>query len=92
MNNLLIEYLRREFHPRGTAPLIEIGFLDGGLDGRAYLDFEFIQSAVTDMEHKLMLSHALGEPISPLEKLAIDLLLSSAYISEPVLFDAALSV
>lgn len=74
----IFKQLRETLVPQGTAPVVPIGFNDSGLGGRAFYDAEFIQRCINDMEARTL--SAVLDPLSDLEKLAFQLLLSSAYI------------
>jgi hypothetical protein len=78
----IVSYLRKVLVPQGTSQIVQIGFLDGGLGGRTFYDHAFIVLCLNDMA-KLNIRAALGDPISNLERLAVQLLLASAYISKP---------
>lgn len=71
----LIERLRNELQPKGTAPIVILRTLGVGIEMHA----DFVSKCIDELE--LMHVRAeLGDGPSNLEKLAFQLLLDSAYI------------
>lgn len=70
----IIQQLREQLQPRGTAPLVQLH-----LDNQGIYNFDFISKCIDELE-KMPVRAALGDQPSCLEKLAYDILLSSAYI------------
>lgn len=87
MSNLLERYLKSVLSPGGTSQIVRLGFHDG-VSSAAYYTKTFVDAAIEEMTKRLA-SHAVDE-ITALERLAIELLLSSAYISKPADYTAAL--
>lgn len=74
----IFDRMRNNLRPRGSAPIVGIGF--EGIGGKSYLHEEFVHSCINTLEQKVMMATAGIEPLNPLEKLAAQLLMSSAYI------------
>jgi hypothetical protein len=70
----IIERLRANLRPTGTAPIVQLH-----IDGYGFYDADFISKCIDDLE-KMEVCAALGDGPNNLEKLAYELLLSSAYI------------
>ena len=70
----LIERLRNNLQPRGTAPLVQLR-----LNGVAMFNKEFVDLCLDELE-KMPMRAAVGDGPTNLEKLAYQLLLDSAYI------------
>lgn len=85
--DILVEYLKNQLSPKGTAPVVGLGF-KGMASGTAFFDKTFVDAALDELGRRLQ-SHAV-DPITALERLAIDLLLDSAYVRDPKDLDAAL--
>ena len=80
MSDPLERYLKNALSPGGTLPIVRLGFHDG-VSSAAYYNKTFVDAAIEEMSRRLT-SHSIDE-ITALERLAIELLLSSAYISKP---------
>ncbi|ABM97392.1 hypothetical protein [Methylibium petroleiphilum] len=63
--------------PQGTAPIVRLGFL-GTASGGAYYDQAFVQKCVDELEKRCAVAAAGIEELTPLERLAAELLISSA--------------
>jgi len=74
MNNL-IQRLRKELQPKGTAPIVILRPLGIGIEMHA----DFVTKCIDELE-KMPVRAAMGDGPSNLEKLAYQLLLDSAYI------------
>ena len=74
MSNI-IERLRNNLQPKGTAPIVILRPLGIGIEMHA----EFVSKCIDELEHIAMMAPLGGQP-SNLEKLAYQLLLDSAYI------------
>jgi hypothetical protein len=70
----IIERLRNNLQPRGTAPVVRLR-----LAGYGMFNSDFVSKCIDDLE-KIPLRAHLGEYPSNLEKLAYQLLLDSAHI------------
>ena len=70
----IIQQLRAQLQPLGTAPLVQLR-----LDNQGIYDYDFISKCIDELE-KMRVRTALGDTPSNLERLAYDVLLSSAYI------------
>jgi len=70
----LILRLREQLQPRGTDHVVALH-----LDSHGMYNSDFISRCIDDLE-KMPIRAALGDAPNNLEKLAYDLLLSSAYI------------
>jgi len=70
----VLEVMRRNLVPRGTAPLVGLR-----LQSATYVDKELVTAAINELE-KLPLMVMLGEEVSPLQKIAIMVLRDSAYL------------
>ena len=81
-DQIIMEHLRASLKPQGTAPIVRIGFHDSGAGG-AFYNADFVSRTLDEMERRIIANNALGEVFSPLEKLAVELLMSSAYIGRP---------
>lgn len=79
--DVLTAYLKNQLAPKGTAPLVGIGWNDSSMS-TAFYNVDFVHSAIDEMARRLK-SHAV-DPVTPLERLAIELLLASAYITDPI--------
>lgn len=73
MSNI-IERLRANLQPQGTAPIVQLR-----LDSYGMYNSDFISKCIDDLE-KMEVRAACGDTPNNLEKLAYDILLSSAYI------------
>lgn len=71
----LIERLRNELQPKGTAPIVGLHTNRSGI----WMHKEFVDKCIDELEQIELLA-LLGEQPSNLEKLAFQLLLDSAYI------------
>lgn len=71
----IITKLRSTLQPQGTAPLVRLF-----LSKDAYFDVEFVNACIDQVE-KIHVGIVLEGEISTLEKLAIQVLLDSAYIN-----------
>lgn len=80
MDDLIVPYLKNQLSPKGTAPLVGVGWHDSTMS-TAFYNVDFIHAAIDEMGRRLK-SHVV-DPITPLEKLAIELLMASAYITDP---------
>lgn len=83
--------LRQRLVPRGSAPIVIVGFKDGkdgGCDGGAWFSKTFTDSTIDCLERRLRTASI--DPLNPLEKLASRLLLSTAYLSDPASLDSAI--
>jgi hypothetical protein len=78
-DDLIVPYLKNQLVPKGTLPVVSIGWNDSSMS-TAFYDVSFIHAACDELGRRLK-SHVV-DPITPLEKLAIELLLASAYISD----------
>ena len=70
----LIERLRNNLQPRGTAPVVQLH-----LAGYGMFNKEFVDLCLDELE-KMPMRAAVGDGPTNLEKLAYQLLLDSAYI------------
>ena len=70
----LIERLRNNLQPRGTAPVVNLR-----LNGVAMFNKEFVDKCLDELE-RMPMRAAVGDGPTNLEKLAYQLLLDSAYI------------
>jgi hypothetical protein len=70
----LIERLRNNLQPRGTAPLVQLR-----INGVGMFNKEFVDKCLDELERMPMRS-AVGDGPTHLEQLAYQLLLDSAYI------------
>ena len=70
----LIEKLRNNLQPKGTAPVVQLSF-----SGVAMFHADFIAKCIDELE-RMEILHAVGHQPSNLEKLAFQLLCDSAYI------------
>lgn len=70
----IIERLRANLKPIGTAPVVRLQLANYGM-----FDSDFISKCIDDIE-RLGIRCALGDKITPLEQLAIQILMDSAYI------------
>jgi hypothetical protein len=70
----LIERLRNNLQPRGTAPLVKLQ-----LKGAAMFNKEFVDKCLDELE-RMPMRAAVGNGPTDLEKLAYQVLLDSAYI------------
>jgi hypothetical protein len=71
----IIERMRQELKPKGTAPLVILRPLGIGIEMHA----DFVSKCIDELE-RIQLLGMVGEEPSNLEKLAFQLLLDSAYI------------
>lgn len=71
----LIERLRNNLQPKGTAPIVGLHTNGSGI----WMHKEFVDKCIDELERIELLS-IVGEQPSNLEKLAFQLLLDSAYI------------
>lgn len=69
-----INIMERTLVPQGTLPLVRLFLKDS-----SYFSEEFIKSCIQEIE-RLPMNMALGEKITPLQKLGMYVLLDSAYI------------
>jgi hypothetical protein len=70
----LIERLRNNLHPRGTAPVVQLH-----LAGYGMFNSDFVSKCLDELEQMPMRA-AVGDGPTNLEKLAYQLLMDSAYI------------
>jgi polyphosphate kinase len=70
----LIERLRNNLQPRGTAPLVRLR-----INGVGMFNKEFVDLCLDELE-RMPMRAAVGDGPTNLEKLAYQLLLDSAYI------------
>jgi len=75
MNLNIIERMRGELQPKGTAPIVILRTRGVGIEMHA----DFVSKCIDELEH-IPARAAVGEVPSNLEKLAYQLLLDSAYI------------
>jgi hypothetical protein len=75
MENNMIKELRASLVPKGTLPVVRIFLKDN-----TYYKQEFVESCINELERKLLLVRAEMEELTPLEKLAIAVLVDSSYI------------
>ena len=70
----LIERLRNNLQPQGTAPLVQLR-----LNGVAMFNKEFVDRCLDELE-RMPIRAAVGDGPTNLERLAYQLLMDSAYI------------
>lgn len=70
----IIERLRNQLQPRGTAPIVQLFIAKYG-----YFDKDFVHECIDELE-KIPMRVACGDKPTVLEKLAYQVLLDSAYI------------
>lgn len=75
MNLNIIERMRQELQPKGTAPIVILRTHGVGIEMHA----DFVSKCIDELE-RIPVRAAVGEVPSNLEKLAYQLLLDSAYI------------
>jgi hypothetical protein len=75
MNLNIIERMRGELQPKGTAPIVILRPLGIGIEMHA----DFVTKCIDELE-RMPMRAALGDMPTNLEKLAYQLLLDSAYI------------
>jgi len=75
MNLNIIERMRQELQPKGTAPIVILRPMGIGIEMHA----DFVAKCIDELE-RIPMRAAVGEVPSNLEKLAYQLLLDSAYI------------
>lgn len=75
----LIKSMREALQPKGTAPLVRIGFLNSTLSNCCFMDLKFVQDCIDEVE-RMEARVLVGDKPTKLELLAIELLCSSAYI------------
>ena len=75
MNLNIIERMREELQPKGTAPIVILRPMGIGIEMHA----DFVSKCIDELE-RIPARAAVGEVPSNLEKLAYQLLLDSAYI------------
>jgi hypothetical protein len=75
MDHNIIERMRNELQPKGTAPLVILRPLGIGIEMHA----DFVTKCIDELE-RMPMRAALGDMPTNLEKLAYQLLLDSAYI------------
>ena len=73
----IIKQMRATLVPNGTAPIVQL-FISGG-----YYKEEFVFQCIDYLEKKLIMVNIGMDTLSPIEGLAIDVLLDSAYIKRP---------
>jgi hypothetical protein len=71
----IIERMRNELRPKGTAPIVILRPLGIGIEMHA----DFVTKCIDELE-RMPMRAALGDMPTNLEKLAYQLLLDSAYI------------
>lgn len=71
----ITEFLKAQLPGRGTEQIVGLGYKGAGA---GYYKKEFVDSCLDEME-KVVMRKVLGEDPTPLEVLAIQLLLESAY-------------
>lgn len=71
----LIERLRNNLQPKGTAPIVSLHTNGAGI----WMHSDFVNECINELE-RIEIRVAMGDKISNLEKLAYQLLLDSAYI------------
>lgn len=76
MHQNLFETMRTALQPQGTAPVVRLGF--EGLSGAAYFDKDFVHQCLDTLEKRCRVAAAGIDPLNPLERLAAELLKSSA--------------
>lgn len=72
----IVERIRNNLQPQGTSPTVRLHF--GGGEAM-YMHYSFISECIAEVE-RIPIRAALGDRPSNLEKLAYELLKSSAYI------------
>lgn len=72
----VFQQMREVLQPKGTAPLVRLFLGDA-----AYFDEAFVRECIDDLERTGISAHALGEPLTPLQKLAMNVLTESALIT-----------
>lgn len=77
MEQSLTQRMREELVPQGTSQVVKLQ-----LGNLGYIDYPFVLKCIDEIDG-LHVRHALGDPISNLERLAIMLLMDSAYIETP---------
>lgn len=75
MSNDIIDRLRAQLQPRGTAPVVGLNTRYAGI----WMHKEFVDKCIDELE-KIPARIAVGDGPTNLEKLAYQLLLDSAYI------------
>lgn len=70
----IVSRLRAALQPQGTAPIVQLD-----LNGCGLFNLDFITKCIDEIE-RMDIRIALGDKPTELEKLAIQLLLDSAYI------------
>jgi len=75
----IIKNLREALVPKGTAPVVRLFLNDMGGN---YFNEDFVQQCINDFETKIFLASTGLYEITALEKLAIHVLLDSAYIDK----------
>ena len=71
----IIEELKQFAEGEGNAKVVHIS-----IGSYYFAKSEFIQACVTEIEHAARMNLALGEPISPCQKLVLEILTTSAGI------------
>jgi hypothetical protein len=72
-----IKLMRERLQPKGRLPLVRLE-----LRGAAMFDHDFVNGCITRLQTRLALARAgLDEPLNELERLALHVLLDSAYLS-----------
>lgn len=67
--------MRQTLVPQGTAPLVGLRLRDA-----TYVDKDFVTAALNELE-RLPVMIAMGEEVSPLQKIAIMVLQDSAWLN-----------
>ena len=71
----IIEELKQFAEGEGNAKVVHIS-----IGSYYFANSEFIQACVTEIEHAARMNLALGEPVSPCQKLVLEILTTSAGI------------
>lgn len=74
----VLQQMRDVLQPKGTLPCVRLF-----LKSSAFFEQAFVTDCINELEHAATIAGALGEPLSPLQKLALHVLKDSAFIDVP---------
>lgn len=76
----LLAQIREALKPKGTAPVVKLFLRDN-----TYYDEAYVKKILADLSTRLICIHAgFDDELTPLEKLAVQVLLDSAYIKQEI--------
>lgn len=74
--------MRRALVPKGSAPVVAVGFFTSTANNTEYFNEAFVQQCLDDLSKLFIMQSAGMHEMTALEKLAVYLLMASAYLED----------